>query len=855
MRATLEASEGGLSRGPTTGSLMVGKGIWRRTWERCLAMSGDELQTRAGQEVAKRWDEVLGRLGMRPRARYSMSATPLGSGAFPPAHFFFSPSDLPRITALLREKLPAEAARIVAEAGEICLHRFRLLGFTDVDYGPEIDWHLDAVHHKRAPRRAWFRIPYLSFEDAGDHKVIWELNRHQHLVTLAKAYHLTGKESFVAELLRQWYHWQRENPYPFGINWASSLEVAFRSLSWLWVSRLLENCVHAPESFRRDLVNGLAVSGRHIERYLSTYFSPNTHLLGEGVALFFIGILCPQLAPARRWRARGWEVVLRQAERQVQSDGMHFEQSVYYHVYALDFFLHARILAAANAVPIPSAFDQTIERMLDAQRDLSQAGFPPRFGDDDGGRLFNPRRNLAEHLIDPLATGALLYHRPDLKAAASTLPEETLWLLGPEGAVEFEELQAACPAPASVRLGASGIHVMAVSEPVPQRLIIDGGAQGPGTSGHGHADALSVQLSVNGHDWLVDPGTFCYVSPEGERDLFRGTLAHNTLEVDGLDQAEPAGPFAWKLLPTVSVERWTVGKTFDLFEGSHAGYGRLPDPVIHRRLLFHLKSRFWFVYDLVDGRQVHHLNLSWHFAPGVTASKFSANGPVLFARDNAGRPERLAILPIEGHGWLQGISRGYFSPAYGRKEPALVLRFSKEGVLPEDFAVLVLSSNESIENLGVATLLHDRMSNQIGGDNAAVLRTGAGEGAGLAGVGPALARGYLYNSPAGRHYLLYSRGEEAWRLGPWRSDARFLYCGIAGGGRQHWVLCGGSFVEVGGSRLATCQRAVEYCEWIREDVTRLIECPDDSAAPQFSEQGFADLEAGLAAGLEQNATH
>ena len=826
---------------------MAGKGVWRRKWDRWVAMSGDELRTRAGQEVAKRRDEVLCRLGMYPRVRYASSPGRPGGDALPHAHFFFSPGDLPRITALLREKLPAEAAQIVAEAGDIRQHRFQLLGFTEVDYGPEIDWHLDAVHHKRAPRRAWFRIPYLSYADVGDHKVIWELNRHQHLVTLAKAYHLTGEESFVAELIRQWYHWQRENPYPFGINWASSLEVAFRSLSWLWVLHLLEGCAQVPESFLRDLVNGLALSGRHIEEYLSTYFSPNTHLLGEGVALFLIGILCPQLAPAQRWRARGWEIVLRQAERQVQSDGMHFEQSVYYHVYALDFFLHARILAAANAVTIPSAFDQTIERMLDALRDLSQAGFPPRLGDDDGGRLFNPRRNLAEHMIDPLATGALLYHRPDWKVAASVLPEETLWLLGPGAAAEFEELQEARRAPTSVRLGASGIHVMAASDPVPQRLVIDGGPQGTGRSGHGHADALSVQLSVNSRDWLVDPGTFCYVSPGDERDLFRGTLAHNTLEVDRLDQAEPAGPFAWNLLPCVSVERWIVGKTFDLFEGSHTGYGRLPDPVVHRRLVFHLKSRFWFVHDLAEGHQTHRLNLSWHFAPGVTASKPLAGGPIMFARDNAGRLEKLAILPIEGHGWLQGISRDSFSPTYGRKEPVLALRFSKECVLPENFAVLILASDESLQHLGIATKLHDRMSNQKSGGNAADRRTNTG-------ATPALAQGYRYVSPAGRDYLLYSRGEATWGLGPWRSDARFLYCGIAGGGRQHWVLCGGSFVEIGGRRLATCQHAVEYCEWIREDVTRLVECPDGSADPQFSEQGFATVEAELAEGLEQNAS-
>jgi len=37
--------------------------------------------------------------------------------------------------------------------------------------------------------------------------------------------------------------------------------------------------------------------------------------------------------------ARAWmRIVLQEAQRQVQADGMHFEQSLYYHVYALDFF-------------------------------------------------------------------------------------------------------------------------------------------------------------------------------------------------------------------------------------------------------------------------------------------------------------------------------------------------------------------------------------------------------------------------------------------------------------------------------------------------------------------------------------
>lgn len=82
------------------------------------------------------------------------------------------------------------------------------------------------------------RIPYLDFARVGDHKYIWELNRHQHLVVLAQAYRLTGRAEYLAEAQTQVTHWLTENPPLRGINWTSALEVAFRALSWVWLDAL-----------------------------------------------------------------------------------------------------------------------------------------------------------------------------------------------------------------------------------------------------------------------------------------------------------------------------------------------------------------------------------------------------------------------------------------------------------------------------------------------------------------------------------------------------------------------------------------------------------------------------------------
>src|SRR5579863_563226 len=401
---------------------------------RLTSMDRRELSDRLRQYLTARADVV--RYGSGDNFARDLSS-PSAEAA---GRFYFVPAEVPSLCALLKQRFPAQAGEIVSRAEKICSHHFDLLGYTDLDYGTAIDWHTDVVHGKRAPRKPWFKIKYLDFDEVGDSKVTWELNRHQHFVTLAKAYRLTGDEKFAREIFAQWAHWHGENPYPIGINWASSLEVGFRTLSWIWTFFLLQDCPLFTCELRRQWQLALGLSGRHVETYLSTYFSPNTHLLGEALALFSLGTLFPTLGGSTQWRRRGWEILEREATKQVREDGFYFEQSVYYHVYALDMFLHARILAALNGVPISTDFDGILQRMLAALFLLGRAGKIPSLGDDDGGRLFDPARNRAEHMLDPLATGAVLYRRGDFKLLAGGPREETLWLSGSRGVTEFDAL-------------------------------------------------------------------------------------------------------------------------------------------------------------------------------------------------------------------------------------------------------------------------------------------------------------------------------------------------------------------------------------------------------------------------------
>ena len=139
---------------------------WRQKWLRATRVSWDELHTRVRQELSKHLDVGFYRVGLQPAGAGLCRATSTGQ-------FFFSRADLPERVRLLQEHLPVEADNILSEANELCRHRFRLLGYTNLEYGTEIDWHLDAVHGKRSPLKPWFKIDFLNFAGVGDHKIIW----------------------------------------------------------------------------------------------------------------------------------------------------------------------------------------------------------------------------------------------------------------------------------------------------------------------------------------------------------------------------------------------------------------------------------------------------------------------------------------------------------------------------------------------------------------------------------------------------------------------------------------------------------------------------------------------------------
>jgi heparinase II/III-like protein len=790
-------------------------------------MDWEEVRVRAGQEFHKRRDLLLHRMGVRSGA-IQLNA----DSAARPGQFFFSGSESSERAKLLRENLPDEASGILREADEICAHRFRLLGYENLaftldggsgnvgDGNPkEIDWHLDPVHGKRAPLDPWFKIPFLDFAVVGDHKVTWELNRHQHLVTLAKARLLSGDEKYALELMAQWRSWINANLYPLGINWGSTLEVAFRSLSWIWVDQLLAGTAEFAE-FRAELAPALAFHGRYIERYLSTYFSPNTHLLGEAAALLFLGTLYPQMPRAARWKESGWKIVLREAERQVRPDGVYFEQSLYYHVYALDFFLYARLLAARNGMEIPPEYDTVLGRMLDVIAALAQAGPAEGFGDDDGGRVWNPRRNHTEQMTDPLALGAVIYSQ---EFSAARLTEEAIWLFGNQAVEKLARAYSspqASPAAHSLAFPDGGLYVLADSQPLAQSMVVDAGPQGVGRSGHGHADALSLRLTMDGRRWLVDSGSGVYISKNpADRNTFRGTGAHNTMRVDEVDQAVADEPFSWTHIPTTLAENWIVGKSFAYFVGSHDGYARLVDPVVHRRHVLNLKSAggVWLVRDVATGRAEHELELRWHFAPDLDVR--AGSGRVEISRvDATPNQAGLSLIVPDETIWQTAteVTRTLLSPAYGAFQPAPLVRCHARVLLPAETATVLVPRCGAIRQEDEPRLVS---------------------------MAHAAVQVYELDYHDESQGFFFALGEQAWSFGPWSSDARVLYCRVEKEKLTHLVAIGGTRVAWQGQPLLQSAGPSAFFEWSKQDAV-MNAAPGEFSVTSLFEQLTGEERAG-----------
>lgn len=425
--------------------------------------------------------------------------------------------------------------------------------------------------------------------DGSDIRVVWELNRLAHFITLGRAYTLTKDERYANAFMDQLRSWNDQNPYGRGPNWQCAMEVALRAINLIAAFELFRESPQVDATF---LLRLFQQHGHYIRRNLEfSYIATSNHYLSDVAGLLWLGVMVPELREAESWRNFGLREMLREMDKQVLPDGADFESSTGYHRFVTELFLYSFWLCRENEIEIDQKYWHKLYAMLRYIRGyLRPDGFAPLLGDTDGGQFLPLEHRRADDHAYVLEVGARVFNDPALRD----------------------------PETESKAFPNAGTYVMRHDDLYLCFNASDAGINGRGS--HGHNDALSIEVAAGGCAFIVDPGTFVYTGDLQKRHEFRSTAYHSTVKIDGVEQntIQQDMPFVIGNEARPRVLEWQA----DRIVAEHYGYRQLKHPVIHRRtVVLNKQERSWLIEDEFLGEDVEHDFEVWfHFASGLRIS-------------------------------------------------------------------------------------------------------------------------------------------------------------------------------------------------------------------------------------------
>lgn len=626
--------------------------------------------------------EIVHRVGEQVRRRVSRSRS-YGWSAFPPPPG--ATPILPGLKDRLLANLTQEARSAILVASERALAgEFSALGVDwpkrsgDLLFPADL-WRLDPVSGKLwpGPETFCFAVNYRHERTLGDIKYVWEINRLQLLQPLAAAYALTGSREALGAVEAMIVSWTDANPPFQGVGWNSGIEVGLRAVSVMVALSFCGDDLSADVVGRAGSL--LTASLHWLLRYPSGFSSANNHLVAEAMGEYLIATALPGVNDAARVAGRAKAVLEREALLQILADGVAAEQSPTYGAFTAEMLLLCAMVGRERA-----SFDEGV-----AQRLLAFAGWiawiaddanaTPAIGDDDEGRVLS----LTDHEH---------HYAASVAQAISGFLNEPIGLAPVQAtslrnAVFGGAVFAAAP-PAGLKTFVEGGYSVVREERANKalQLVFDHGPLGYlSIAAHGHADALSFVLNVDGQPVLVDPGTYLYHSGGLWRDWFRGTAAHNTLTVNGQDSSTISGPFNWAHKATAELlasdaNGWKL-------EGRHDGYrGRFG--IDHQRTIAADPNGFTVTDRLtpVSGDKpagVEDVSLTYQLAAGLSARE--EGGRVVVSRSGhdiiALRFDPAGQVVV--HNGAKETSGGWISQKFGVKVSAARVQWSGLGGVSE----------------------------------------------------------------------------------------------------------------------------------------------------------------------------
>ena len=571
-------------------------------------------------------------------------------------------------------------AQAVAQADALLRGIWIYFGAMPVEAGFPPNWHRNPLTGEQAPSdRHWANIPDFAF---GDVKLVWEASRFSCVYTLVRAYALTNDEKYPEAFWSLVEDWAQDNPPQLGPNWKCGQEASFRLMAWCFGLYAFLNSPHATPERVSNLAAMIAVTAERIEANIDYALSQNNnHGISEAVGLFTVGTLFPEFRQAESWFARGRTLLESQARTQIYDDGAYVQHSMNYHRVMLQDYVWAARLGEINRAPFSEAVYTRLLRsteFLDAVTD-PVSGQVPNYGNNDGTQVL-PLTDCEYADFRPTLQASYYLCSRQRRFAPGPWDEGLIWLFG-----ESALTSPMRPAKLHVISPSSGYYLMKGRESWAMIRCAEYRDR------PAHADQLHLDLWWRGLNVAIDSGAYHYNAPPPWDTAFSSSAAHNTVIVDRQDQMRRFSRFLWL--------DWAKGQEIkhkkdgdsELWAGEHDGYRRLG--VTHRREV-ERDGDSWTIRDQLFGRGEHTVRLHWLLAdfaydvnPGTGAIRLHTSKGMVQLHTEASAPAQFSLVRsgvniASTESGEELSARGWTSPTYASKAPAISLVLEASGKLP-----------------------------------------------------------------------------------------------------------------------------------------------------------------------------
>lgn len=463
---------------------------------------------------------------------------------------------------------------IIISSNNICNHKFDLLGSGEKYLG-KLPWNEDFKSAFKWKNKFYKSIKIVDLSNNADVKIPWELSRFQHIFTLGKAYWLTDNEKYAVEFKNEVEDWIKSNPVEMSVNWTCTMDVAIRAVNLICGHFLFQQSRSIDDDFWIELNKSLYLHARFIYRNLENEGNYNgNHYLSDLCGLIWLGIYFKNFIVEDKevennpkvWLEFGVSEFENEMKSEVNFDGTDYEASTSYHRLVTELFLITTILCNKNNIYFSNEYMQRLEKMCEFIMDITKPnGLSPVIGDADDGRLLilsdygNWNKRDFRHI---LAIAGEYFHRDDFRYWGKDYKEDALWVTG-----SFKESNVV-PKLSSKAYDKGGYYILRNDRIY--CIVRCGELSCRGEGGHSHNDQLSIELNVDGEDFIIDPGAYVYTSDYKMRNLFRSTSMHNTLQIDGYEQND------FNKYDLFYMKEQSFGKCIifneNTFSGEHYGY-------------------------------------------------------------------------------------------------------------------------------------------------------------------------------------------------------------------------------------------------------------------------------------------